>query len=392
MLNTPFSPWPSFTEEEAEAVKRVLLSNKVNYWTGPECREFEKEFAAWCHTEHAIALANGTVALDLALKALCIGPGDDVIVTPRTFLASASSIVNAGARPIFADVDLDSQNITAETIRAALTPNTRAVICVHLAGWPCEMDPIMELAKEKGFDVIEDCAQAHGAKYKGRPVGGIGHIGAWSFCQDKIMTTGGEGGMVTTNDRALWSKMWSYKDHGKSWDAVYERQHPPGFRWVHDSFGTNWRMIEMQAVIGRIQLKRMNSWTASRQANAAAINKIVSQFPSVRLPTIPAYVEHGEYKHYIFVRPENLAAGWTRDRIVDDIQAQGVPCYQGSCSEVYLEKAFDGTNLRPSRRLINAVTLGETSLMFLVHPTLREAEIRKTQEALAATLERASLR
>lgn len=392
MLNTPFSPWPSFTEEEAEAVKRVLLSNKVNYWTGQECREFEKEFAAWCHTEHAIALANGTVALDLALKALCIGPGDDVIVTPRTFLASASSIVNAGARPIFADVDLDSQNITAETIRAALTPNTRAVICVHLAGWPCEMDPIMELAKEKGFYVIEDCAQAHGAKYKGRPVGGIGHIGAWSFCQDKIMTTGGEGGMVTTNDRALWSKMWSYKDHGKSWDAVYERQHPPGFRWVHDSFGTNWRMIEMQAVIGRIQLKRMNSWTASRQANAAAINKIVSQFPSVRLPTIPAYVEHGEYKHYIFVRPENLAAGWTRDRIVDDIQAQGVPCYQGSCSEVYLEKAFDGTNLRPSRRLINAVTLGETSLMFLVHPTLREAEIRKTQEALAATLERASLR
>lgn len=390
MLNTAFSPWPSFSEEEAEAVKRVLLSNKVNYWTGQECREFEKEFAAWCHTEYAIALANGTVALDLALKALGIGPGDDVIVTPRTFLASASSIVNAGARPIFADVDLDSQNITAETIRAVLTPNTRAVICVHLAGWPCEMDPIMELAKEKGFYVIEDCAQAHGAKYKGRPVGGIGHIGAWSFCQDKIMTTGGEGGMVTTNDRALWSKMWSYKDHGKSWEAVYERQHPPGFRWVHDSFGTNWRMIEMQAVIGRIQLRRMADWTAQRQANAKRISDAARPYACVRIPEPPSHIEHAAYKHYLFVRPERLAEGWTRDRIVHALTERGVPCYQGSCSEVYLEKAFDGTDYRPGRRLPHAVELGETSLMFLVHPTLTPAEMDQTCKALSDVLSQAT--
>ena len=389
MLNTAFSPWPSFSEEEAEAVKRVLLSNKVNYWTGQECREFEKEFAAWCHTEYAIALANGTVALDLALKALGIGPGDDVIVTPRTFLASASSIVNAGARPIFADVDLDSQNITAETIRAVLTPNTRAVICVHLAGWPCEMDPIMELAKEKGFYVIEDCAQAHGAKYKGRPVGGIGHIGAWSFCQDKIMTTGGEGGMVTTNDRALWSKMWSYKDHGKSWEAVYERQHPPGFRWVHDSFGTNWRMIEMQAVIGRIQLRRMADWTAQRQANAKRINDAARPYACVRIPEPPSHIEHAAYKHYLFVHLDQLAEGWARDRIVHAIMEQGVPCYQGSCSEVYLEKAFDGTDFRPEHRLPNAMELGETSLMFLVHPTLTPAEMDKTCVALSGVLRQA---
>ncbi|WP_338617711.1 DegT/DnrJ/EryC1/StrS aminotransferase family protein [Pigmentiphaga sp. CHJ604] len=392
MLNTPFSPWPSFTEEEAEAVKRVLLSNKVNYWTGQECREFEKEFAAWCHTEYAIALANGTVALDLALKALNIGPGDDVIVTPRTFLASASSIVNAGARPIFADVDLDSQNITAESIREVLTPNTRAVICVHLAGWPCEMDPIMALAEEKSFFVIEDCAQAHGAKYKGRPVGSIGHIGAWSFCQDKIMTTGGEGGMVTTNDRGLWSKMWAYKDHGKSWEAVYERQHPPGFRWVHDSFGTNWRMIEIQAAIGRIQLRKMADWTKQRQTYSAQINEAAQAFTCVRIPKVPAYIDHAAYKHYLFVKPAQLAVGWTRDRVVQTLTEQKVPCYQGSCSEVYLEKAFTHTDYRPPNRLPRAAELGETSLMFLVHPTLSAVEMKTTCSSLTSILEAASIK
>ena len=271
MLNTPFSPWPSFTEEEADAVRDVILSNKVNYWTGQECREFEKEFATWAGTEYSIALANGTVALDLALHALGIGPGDEVIVTPRTFLASVSSVVNAGAIPVFAEVDRDTQNITAQTIQAVLTPRTRGVICVHLAGWPCDMDPIMELAAIHDLKVIEDCAQAHGAMYKGRPVGSIGHIGAWSFCQDKIMTTGGEGGMVTTNDRDLWLKMWSFKDHGKSWEAIYEREHQPGFRWLHESFGTNWRMLEVQGSIGRIQLRRMMDWRTSRVNHAERI-------------------------------------------------------------------------------------------------------------------------
>ncbi|NLZ18314.1 MAG: DegT/DnrJ/EryC1/StrS family aminotransferase, partial [Desulfobulbaceae bacterium] len=235
MLNTSFAPWPHYTQEEADAVRNVLLSNKVNYWTGQECRLFEQEFAAWTNSQYAIALTNGTVALDLALRGLDIGPGDEVIVTPRTFLASASSIVNCGAIPVFADVDLDSQNISAASIRAVLTPRTRAIMCVHLAGWPCAMDEIMALAKAHDLYVIEDCAQAHGAKYKGRSVGSIGHVGAWSFCQDKIMTTGGEGGMVTTSDRALWARMWAYKDHGKSWEAVYEREHAPGFRWLHES-------------------------------------------------------------------------------------------------------------------------------------------------------------
>jgi len=382
MLNTPFSPWPSFSEEEANAVRDVVLSNKVNYWTGQECREFEKEFAAWAGAEHAVALANGTVALDLALQALSVGPGDEVIVTPRTFLASVSSIVNAGAVPVFAEIDRDSQNITAATIRNVLTLRTRAVICVHLAGWPCDMDPIMALAAEHDLKVIEDCAQAHGALYNGRPVGSIGHVGAWSFCQDKIMTTGGEGGMVATNDLALWKRMWSIKDHGKSWDAVYEREHAPGFRWLHESFGTNWRMMEVQAVIGRIQLQRMPSWHAARLANAERIWSVAAGLRGLRVPTVPTGIVHAAYKCYVFVEPAELTEGWSRDRILGEISLRGVPCFSGSCSEVYLEKAFDDTGWRPAERLAIARELGETSLMFLVHPTLSAAEIEKTCSVL----------
>jgi dTDP-4-amino-4,6-dideoxygalactose transaminase len=389
MLNSPFPPWPSFSDEESDAVRRTLLSNKVNYWTGTECREFEKEFAAFAGTRYAIALANGTVALDLALKVLGVGPGDEVIVTPRTFLASASCVVTAGSTPVFADVDRDSQNITAETIAAVLTPRTKAIICVHLAGWPCDMDPIMALAAEHGLYVIEDCAQAHGARYKGRPVGGIGHMGAWSFCQDKIMTTGGEGGMLTLNDSEWWSRAWSYKDHGKSWSAVYEKTHPPGFRWVHESFGTNWRMIEMQAVIGRIQLRRMPEWTKRRGGNARRILDTCRGFPALRVPDFrcgactgvcptSAGCVHAQYKTYVFVRPDRLKDGWTRDRIIEEINRAGVPCFQGSCSEVYLEKAFDGTGWRPETRLPVAQELGDTALMFLVHPTLTDADIDKT--------------
>ena len=386
MLNTPFSPWPSFTQEEADAVSRVVLSNKVNYWTGTEGREFEKEFATWADSDYAIALGNGTLALDIALKALNVGVGDEVITTPRTFLASASSIVTAGAAPVFADVDLNSQNITAESIEAVVNEKTKAVIVVHLAGMPAEMDAIMALSEKHGFYVIEDCAQAHGAKYKGKSVGSIGHVGAWSFCQDKIMTTGGEGGMVTTNSKELWSTMWSYKDHGKSFDAIYNREHPPGFRWLHESFGTNWRMTEMQAAIGRIQLTRMSEWTAKRQAYATHLDNAAKEFNCIRLVEVPEYSDHAEYKHYMFIKPEKLAEGWDRDRIVNEIVERGVPCFQGSCSEVYLEKAFDNTPWRPDARLPNAVELGETSIMFLVHPTLTDTEITKTTQIIKEVL------
>ncbi|OJS99878.1 DegT/DnrJ/EryC1/StrS family aminotransferase [Marinobacter nauticus] len=390
MLNTVFSPWPSFTQEEANAVSSVLLSNKVNYWTGTETRDFETEFAAFAGTDHAVAVANGTVALDLALKGLGVGVGDEVIVTSRTFLASASSIVNAGATPVFADVDRDTQNISLETVRPLVTERTRAIIAVHLAGWPCEMDSLNLLAREYGLFVIEDCAQAHGATYKGRPVGGLGDVAAWSFCQDKIMTTGGEGGMVTTNNRELWSRMWSFKDHGKSWEAVYERKHPPGFRWLHESIGTNWRMTEMQAAIGRIQLTRMADWTRLRMANCNLIWAAASKYKGLRVPVVPDDIGHAGYKCYVFIEPAGLKPGWDRDRVMAAIIERGVPCFSGSCSEVYLEKAFQDWSLAPDERLPVARELGDTSLMFLVHPTLTEAEMAKTVEVLGDVMAKAS--
>ena len=386
MLNTQFSPWPSFTQEEADAVSQVLLSNKVNYWTGTECREFEKEFAAWAGTDYAVALANGTLALDVALQAMGIGEGDEVIVTPRSFIASVSTVVNAGAMPVFADVDNNTGNISATTIAPKITDKTKAIICVHLAGWPCDMDEIMALAKQHNLWVIEDCAQAHGAKYKGKPVGSIGHVGAWSFCQDKIMTTGGEGGMVTTNDKALWQKMWEYKDHGKNYDSIYHKQHPPGFRWLHDSFGTNWRMMEMQAVIGRIQLKKMAEWTKIRTQNAKILRDALTQFAGeqqfLRIPDIEFHQVmgsdsvHAYYKYYVYVRPENLPENINRDSILNALNEKKIPCFSGSCSEIYLEKAFDNHPSRPNERLTVAKELGETSLMFLIHPTLTTNEMQ----------------
>jgi len=241
----------------------------------------------------------------------------------------------------------------------------------------------MSISEERGMVVIEDCAQAHGARYKGRSVGSIGHIAAWSFCQDKIMTTGGEGGMVTTNDSDLWASVWSYKDHGKSWRAVYEREHAPGFRWVHESIGTNGRMLEMQAVIGRIQLRRMNNWTAARRRNAQRIWETASLLCGLRAPGIPEWAEHGVYKCYVYVDTEALAANWNRDRIQAEVIRRGIPCYSGSCSEVYREKAITDLRLGPKGELPVVKQLGETSLMFLVHPTLTKEHIDRTCIVLA---------
>jgi len=399
MLNGPFPPWPSFTKEESDAVSNVLLSNKVNYWTGNESREFEREFAKFAGTEHAIAVANGTLAIDLAFHGLGIGSHnggtaeDEVIVTSRSFMASASAIVNAGARPVFADVDAQSGNISGATVAPVITSNTRAILAVHLAGWPCDMEDLRTAISGRNIKLVEDCAQAHGALYKGKPVGGLGDVAAWSFCQDKIMTTGGEGGMVTCNDDAMWRRMWAFKDHGKSYEAVYEREHAPGFRWLHESFGTNWRITEMQSVVGRIQLRRMPEWQAARAANAAVITKALNPFAGedgpVRVPTLQMESRHAWYKYYAYVRPENLKDGWSRDRITAEISSAGVPCMQGSCSEMYLEKAFENTGLRPDLPFPVARALGETSMMFLVHPTLEENLLAHVARVISDVLDHA---
>lgn len=387
----PPQPWPLFPDDEVAAASNVLRSGKVNYWTGGLCRQFERDYAAYVGCRHAVALANGTVALELALYALGIGAGDEVITTSRTYIASASCIVMRGAVPVVVDVDPVSQNISPAAIRAAITPRTKALVVVHLAGWPCDMDAIMAIADEFGLKVVEDCAQAHGAMYKGRAVGSIGHAGAFSFCQDKIISTGGEGGMLTTNDEAVWKRAWAYKDIGRDYDEVYRSDPAPGFRWLTHSFGTNWRMTEVQGAIGLLQLAKLDQWRAARGRHAAVLDRVFESIPAVRMTPPPVDVCHAYYKYYVFVEPQRLRPDWSRDRIVAELNALGVPCFTGSCSEIYLEKAFDDVPTRPRQRLPVARELGETSLMFLVHPTLTEDWLAEVAEAIAAVFARASL-
>jgi dTDP-4-amino-4,6-dideoxygalactose transaminase len=386
--NDPFQPWPLFTEDEIETVANVLRSGKVNYWTGNQGLLFEKEYAAFLGTKYAIAVANGTVALELALHSLGIGPGDEVIVTSRSFIASASCVVIRRAVPVFADVDLDSQNLSAESIARVITPRTKAIVAVHLAGWPCDMTSIMALANTHGIRVIEDCAQAHGATYRGRQVGSLGSINAFSFCQDKILSTGGEGGLVTTNDEVLWEKAWSYKDHGKSFGAVHRKQHPPGYRFLHESFGTNWRITEMQSALGRLLLRKLPEQLEQRRRNAAVLTDCFSKISALRVPRVPTWIAHAYYKYYVFVRPEKLKPDWGLHRIQEAIIAEGIPCAAGY-REMFLEKAFP-SEWHPRTPTKNAMQLGQTGLVFLVHPTLSERDMLDTCRAVEKVIDAAS--
>lgn len=389
--NTPadWPAWPVFTEEMIAAASDVLRSGRVNYWTGHHCQAFEEEYASYTNRRHAIAVANGTLALELALHAFGIGPGDEVVVPSRTFIATASAVVARGARPVCADIDPDSQCVTAETIEACLTPHTKAVIPVHLAGWPCDMVPIRRLAQQRGLIVIEDCAQAHGAQYKGRPVGSLGHAAAFSFCQDKILTTAGEGGMLVLDDDHAWRRAWSYKDHGKSYDRVHQNDHPPGFRWLHESFGSNFRMTEVQAAVGRAALRELDGWIAARRRNAALLASELADLDALRVPVPPTEVLHACYKFYAFIRPDRLKPGWGRDRIAREVSGRGVPCFSGSCGEIYREDAFP-SDWRPAERLPTAVELGDTSLMLLVHPTLEEQHIRHFAQTFRSVVTQAT--
>jgi len=379
--------WPHFDQGDIDEVSRILASGKVNYWTGHHGKAFEQEFADYVGTRHAIAVANGTLALDLALLTLDLQPDDEVIVTPRTFIASASSVINAGAKPVFADVDASSQNLSADTIGAVITSKTKAVICVHLGGMPCDMDPIMEVADQHGLAVIEDCAQAHGARYKGRSVGSIGHVGCWSFCQDKIMSTAGEGGMVTTNDSVAYERMWSFKDHGKSRKKMMAPADKPGFRWVHDSIGTNWRLTEIQSAIGRRQLRKLDQWQQRRVEIASEIWNAAGRWDALRVLDFDVQdFHHAAYRAYLFVRPERLAEGWSRDRIMMELNRLSVPTFVGSCGEVYREKAFA---CAPLVSLPNAKELFETSLCLQVHPTLIDEDVGYMIDSLHSVMAQA---
>jgi dTDP-4-amino-4,6-dideoxygalactose transaminase len=373
--------WPRFDDGDVAATAEVLRSGRVNYWTGEHGRAFEREFAHWAGAPHAVAVANGTVALEIVLRALGIGPGDEVVVPAVTFIATASAVVACGAQPVVADVDRDSQALSAHTVLPALTCRTKAVIVVHVGGYPAPAAALARLAEARDLYLIEDCAQAHGARRHGRGVGSHGHAAAWSFCQDKIMTTGGEGGAISTSDPSLARRCWELKDHGKSYAGVHERRHGPGFRWLHDSFGTNARMTEMQAAVGRRQLAKLPGWLVIRRGHAELLRAELGGLPALRLPELAPDVEHAYYRFYCHVHPERLAAGWDRDRVLAALAAEGVPCGAGGCTEIYRERAFVALG-RPREPLPVAQWLGRRSLTLPVHPTLSTPDVRSIAAAV----------
>ncbi|NRA73963.1 MAG: DegT/DnrJ/EryC1/StrS aminotransferase family protein [Rickettsiales bacterium] len=388
------SNWPYFTSDEVAVVKQILQSGKVNYWTGEHGKLFEKEYAKYLGTPYCIALSNGTVALEAALHALDIGKGDDIIIPARSFVATASCVALKGARPIFADVDLNSHNITVETISAVITPQTKAIIVVHLGGMPCDMNPIIEYAKEHNLKVIEDCAQAHGAFYKNKPVGSFGDAAAFSFCQDKIISTGGEGGMLVLKNKQAWKKAWSYKDHGKDFDLILKNNNNFDFKYVHQDFGTNWRMTEMQAAIGRLQLKKLSNWVGLRRRNAMILDQFFSKTPLFETINIYEDCYNSYYRYYVLINSDLLSKDWNRNKLIKLFNEHDIQCNVGSCPEIYLERAFVNAGFSPRKRLPNAKKIGETCIAFFVHPTLTEEHMciicKKIEKALDILHEKTS--
>ena len=384
------APWPFYAEDEIEAVAAVLRSGRVNYRTGDEGLAFEAEFAAYCGTSHALTVANGTAALELALEALNIGPGDEVIVPARTFVATASAVVRCGATPIVADIDIHSQNMTVEATSAVLSERTRAIIPVHLAGWPADMDDLMSFARASGLLVIEDCAQAHGATLNGQPVGTFGDVGCFSFCQDKIISTGGEGGMVVTANTDLYKTMWSLRDHGWDYDKAHEENPAPGFRWLVERFATNWRMTESQSAIGRLQLRKLGGWVKRRRMLASHLDAAIAGNPAAVPLTPPENARHSYYRYNILLDRKALRKNWTRDRVVEELNSSGIPARVGACPDISAEQAFTNARLNTSQSRPVARDLEDRTIALPVHPTLSDGNITFIAETLRRTLNAAS--
>jgi dTDP-4-amino-4,6-dideoxygalactose transaminase len=383
-----FPVWPQFEQDEIELVVDVLSSGKTNAWVGEHVAKFEKEFADYIDMPFALAVCNGTLALELALYSLGIKSGDEVIVPSKSYVATASAVVMRGATPVFADVDINSHNISVDSIRELVTPKTKAIIIVHLGGNPCEIDEIIGFAQKNNLLVIEDCAQAHGAEYKNKKVGSFGDAAAFSFCQDKIMSTGGEGGMLLLNNETVWNKAWSFRDHGKSYEIMSDIKSDQSFPWPHTTIGTNWRLTEMQAAIGRVQLSKLSKWLKKRRKNALYLLKKLSDLDCLILPEFPDYIEHSFYRVYVNLNLEKLKNSWDKDRVIHEINKAGVACFQGSCNEMYKEKAFFSGNNR-FKSLPNAEVLDKSSICFLSHHTLEQKHMKIMAESISSVLKQA---
>ncbi len=333
--------WPQFDENAIKGVEDVLRSGKVNYWTGPRGMQFEEKFAAWQGSKYGVSVATGTAALHTALAALGIGPGDEVIVPSYTFIATSFSVVQAGAIPRFADVNLDDHCISLESAEKLITPRTKAIMPVHLYGNVCDMDPLMAFAKKHNLKVIEDNAEAFGGYYKGRKTGTIGHAAACSFCQNKTFTTGGEGGMLTTDDEELAWQARGFRDHGYN---VKERLNLLALEqklpYIHNRVGWNYRMTEMQSAIGLAELERMDDWNMPRRKrNAHILMDALGELPQVKyMPIDTEDRQNGWFVCAFSLDIENM--GCDIAQFVEAAGAEGAPCWKVFWPQCHTESAF----------------------------------------------------
>ena len=390
--------YPTFNSLVIKKVEKVLRSGRVNYWTGNQCKKFEKEFSNYLGNKYSVAVSNGSVALEIALKALNLNKDDEIIVTPRSFVISASCVLNLGLKPIFSDVD-DNGNLSIEGIKKVFNKNTKVIIAVHLNGLVCDLDPILKFVKKRNIFLIEDCSQAHGAVYKDKKAGSFGDISTWSFCQDKIISTGGEGGMISTNKKKLWLKIWSLKEHGKNYNDVFFKKHKLGFKWLHSDLGSNHRMTEMQAAIGRDQLKFLDKQIKKRNLLANIYLNLLREFyekkniletPDFKCQTCPFKTQikrcnkclHSFYRLNLFINKKFI----NRNKLLYQLNKLKINCGVGSCPEIFKEKIFKKLKIYPKYKLLNAKLLGETSLTFPINPNKKIAQIKKEVKIIKTIL------
>ncbi len=357
--NISFSSWPKYSKKEVNKVKKIIETGKVNYWTGNYCTLFEKKFKLKFNLNYAISVANGSVALDAAVNVLKLSKRDEVLVTSRSYVSTASCLQNTPARIRFIDIDLDTQNIDIECIKKNINSKTKLIICTHLAGWPCDVDKIKKIIGKRKIYIIEDCSQAHGAMIKNKFVGSMGDISVWSFCNDKIMSTLGEGGMISCKSSFLYKKLWAYKDCGKNIDKIKKKSKNRLFKWLHDFDGTNLRMTEIQAAVGIEQLKNLNLMVKKRFGNLKTLRKKINN-PKIFIPEYPINIIHSGYRFYLYLK--NPAS---RNKFIKYLNANSIDANQGSCPEIYKEKRFSVKN--NFKILKNANKLGKICVSLPSH-------------------------
>jgi len=365
------SSWPKYQNKEIISAIKILKSGKVNYWTGKQNKNFEKQFQKYFNLKHAVTVANGTAALYLAVKVLNLKKNSEILVTPRSYFASASCILMNDCKPKFTDIDLATQNICVKTLEKNISNKTKAIICVHLNGYPCDMKEIMKIAKKNNIFVIEDCSQAHGAMIGNKHVGSFGDIGVWSFCQDKIISTGGEGGMISTKKTSFYKKIWSMKDQGRNIDKVGKFKNGK-FQYLHDYLGLNLRMTEVQAKLGSIQLSNLKKTIKKRNFNANLIIDFLKKYSDVfHIFKIKKNYKHAFYRLCLTLKISKKKI----NNLFNKCSEKKIEIFSGPCPEIYKEKIFKKF-LGKKFFLKNANYLSGRTISFLVDQTISEKKMK----------------